>query len=351
MRRYIEATIFVLMLLACCFPGHGQAATCQVESTTSGTLFKTHLNADCTESEREAKAIEASRLLDAIKQGKTIDLKGVVIKGDLILDGLPLSAVPAGLEQVPGVTEGKARVITGAVTLVNSIVHGAIRHQSPQGLLIFNGPVTFSGTTFEQIVDLSRALFAQPLTLSGAVLLKESYFVQDRFLSHVTCEKTAFGPHARFHRSVFLGPVTFQQSGFSGLAEFLEVQFEKDANFSRTYFKLGTGFSGSRFQSLADFSEALFDREAFFTFTQFDGDVYFRRATFRSTADFDDAVFKGRDDFSKVLFEGAAQFARVKRPELSPEPLGIENATVQYAITLSLLIFSALLIVYLIRSR
>ncbi len=351
MLQYVEATTLVWILLALFFAGSGQAATCQAESSFSGTLFKIHLSADCTEGEREAKAIVAPQLFEAIKQGKVIDLKGVVIRGDVILDNLLLRTVPPGLEQVPGVTEGKARVVSGAVTIVNSTVRGAIRHQSSHGLLIFNGPVTFSGTTFEQIVDLSRSLFVQPLTLSGAVLLKESYFVQGRFLSTVACEKTAFGPHTRFHRSVFLGPVTFQQSGFSGLAEFLEVQFEREANLSRTYFKMGTGFSGSRFQRLADFSEALFDREAFFTFTQFDGDVYFRRATFRSTADFDDAVFKGRDDFSKVLFERAPQFARVKRPEHSPEPLGIENPNIQYAITLSLLIFSAFLVVYLIRSR
>ena len=116
-------------------------------------------------------------------------------------------------------------------------------------------------------------------------------------------------------------------------------------------FKLGTGFSGSRFQGLADFSEASFDREAFFTFTLFDGDAYFRRATFRSTADFSDASFKGRDDFSKAFFEKGPQFTRAARSATGQAPLEIENQTVQYAIILSLLVFGALLIVYLIRSR
>jgi uncharacterized protein YjbI with pentapeptide repeats len=167
----------------------------------------------------------------------------------------------------------------------------------------------------------------------------------------MSAEKTAFGPHTRFHRSVFQGPVTFQQSGFNGLAEFLEVVFEKDANLSRTYFKLGTGFSGSRFQGLADFSEASFDREAFFTFTIFEGDAYFRRTTFRSTADFSDASFKGRDDFSKVIFEKSPQFTGVARSAPVQASLRLENQTIQYAIILSLLVFSALLIAYLIRLR
>ncbi|MBU6480941.1 MAG: pentapeptide repeat-containing protein [Nitrospirae bacterium] len=334
-------------------PLDAAASNCQVETPASGpgVALTLHLGADCTEQEREARAVDATQLLQAFREGKGIDLSGVVIRGELSLDTLPVGPLPSELEGMKELQVREVRVIPGSMTIVNSVVRGAIRHRSTQGLLVVKGAVKFSGTRFEEIVDLSRAVFMQPMTLSGAVFLRESYFVQGRFLRDLFAEKTAFGPHTRFHRSVFQGPVTFQQSGFNGLAEFLEVVFEKDANLSRTYFKLGTGFSGSRFQGLADFSEASFDREAFFTFTRFDGDAYFRRATFRSTADFSDASFKGRDDFSKVFFEKGPQFTRATRSETAPAPLGLENQRIQYAITLSLLVFSVLLIVYLIRSR
>lgn len=329
------------------------SSTCSVAQSASGTgaAFMLHLGADCTEQEREARAVDAAQLLQALKEGKGIDLSGVVVRGDLSLDTLPVGPLPPELEGMKELQGREIRVIAGSLTIVNSVVRGAIRHQSRQGLLVMKGPVTFRGTKFEQIVDLSQSLFVQPVTLSGAVFLQESYFVQGRFLRDLFAEKTAFGPHTRFHRSVFHGPVTFQQSGFNGLVEFLEVVFEKDANLSRTYFKLGTGFSGSRFQGLADFSEATFDREAFFTFTLFEGDAYFRRATFRSAADFSDAKFKGREDFSKVFFEQGPLFTRATRSATGQAPLGLENQTVQYAIILSLLIFSAMLIAYLIRSR
>jgi uncharacterized protein YjbI with pentapeptide repeats len=334
-------------------PLDAPGSNCQVETPASGSgvALTLHLGADCTEQEREARAVDATQLLQAFREGKGIDLSGVVIRGDLSLDTLPVGPLPPELEGMKELEGREVRVIPGSMTIVNSVVRGAIRHQSAQGLLVVKGPVMFSGTRFEQLVDLSQTLFIQPVTLSGAVFLRESYFVKGRFLRDLFAEKTAFGPHTRFHRSVFHGPVTFQQSGFNGLAEFLEVIFEKDVNLSRTYFKLGTGFSGSRFQGLADFSEATFDREAFFTFTQFDGDAYFRRATFRSTADFSDASFKGRDDFSKVFFEKGPEFTRATRSATAPAPLGIENQTTQYAIILSLLVFSALLIAYLIRSR
>ena len=331
----------------------GIATACDVNdgSTQGGTALTLSLSENCTDAEREARVVEAKRVLDALVQGKAIDLSGVVIRGDLTMETLPAGPVPQDLKGVSAVAEHDVRVVPGAVSIVKSIVRGAIRHQSSQGQLVFRGPVTFAGTRFEQMVDLSRSVFLQPVILSGAIFLQESYFVQSRFLSDVVSEKTAFGPHTRFHRSRFHGPATFQQSGFSGLAEFLEVEFEKDVNFSRTYFKLGTGFSGSRFRGMVDFSEALFDREAFFSFAIFEGDVFFRRATFRSTADFSNAEFQGRDDFAKVFFERGPEFTGVKRTGREKDPLGLENPKVQYAVTLSLLVFSALLIAYLIKSK
>jgi len=335
----------------CLFPVSA-AAGCLIDDAGTGPqqLLRVHLSASCTQAEREAHAVNASTLLAALKDGRTVDLDGVVVRGDVALETLPVVTTPPSLDGIVEPEDKDIRVVLGGLSLVNSVVQGKIVHRSANGTLVFSGPVSFAGTTFQQMLDLSRAVFTQHLILSGAVFLAEGYFVQGQFLSEMVGEKAAFGPHTRFHRARFHGPVTFEQSGFSGLAEFLEVRFDRDANLARTYFKRGTGFSGSQFAGLADFSEALFDGDAFFTFTRFDGDAYFRRATFRATADFDDAQFNGREDFSKVFFEKGPQFARAKRFGTA-QSLGIENPQVQYAITLSLLLFSVVLIAYLIRSR
>jgi hypothetical protein len=334
-------------------PLGAEGSNCQMETGTSGVgiVLTRHLGVECTEQERVARAVDATELLQAFREGKGVDLSGVVVRGDLSLDALPVSPLPPELEGMKELQSHEIRVIPGSLIIVNSVVHGAVRHGSTQGLLVAKGPVTFSGTKFEQLVDLSRAIFVQPVTMAGAVFLRESYFVQGRFLRDMSAEKTAFGPHTRFHRSIFEGPVTFQQSGFNGLAEFLEVVFEKNVDLSRTSFKLGTGFSGSRFHSLANFSDASFDREAFFTFTQFDGDADFRRATFRSTADFSNASFKGRDDFSTASFAKGPQFTGTVRPATGESRPESENQMTPYAIGLSILTLIALLIVYVIRSR
>jgi len=329
------------------------ASGCPVDAPVpgSGMALTRHLGADCTEQEREARAVDATQLLQAFKEGKGIDLSGVVVRGDLVLDLLPVGPLPTELEGMKELQKREVRVIPGSMRIVDSVVHGVIRDGSAQGLLVVKGPVAFSGTRFERAVDLSRAVFIKPVTLSGAAFLQESYFVQGRFLERMNAEKTAFGPHTRFHRSVFQAPVTFQQSRFNGLAEFLEVTFEKDADVSRTNFKLGTGFSGSHFHGLADFSQASFDRDAFFTFTLFDGDANFHGVTFRSTADFSNASFKGRDDFSDASFKQSPQFtgaARSATAQALPKP---ENQMVPYAIAFSILACIAMLIVYRIRSR
>ena len=326
-------------------------SNCVVETHLSGqgAALRLHLGAGCTEQEREARAVGAAQLLQAFKEGKGIDLLGVVVRGDLSLDMVPVGPLPPELEGIKELQGREIRVIPGSLAIVDSVVRGTITHRSAQGLLVVKGPATFRGTRFEQLVDLSRSVFIQPVTLSGAVFSQESYFVQGRFLRGMVADKTSFGPHTRFHRSLFQGPVTFQQARFNGLGEFLEVVFEKDVNLSRAYFKLGTGFSGSRFQGLADFSEASFDGQAFFTFTQFDGDADFRRVTFRSTADFSNASFKGKDDFSKASFEQGSQFTNATRSATVQAPPERDNEIIQYAVIAILLTFGALLIIYRVR--
>jgi uncharacterized protein YjbI with pentapeptide repeats len=334
-------------------PSGAGGSTCQAETSDPGpgVGLVRHLSVDCTEQEREARAVDATQVLQAFREGKGIDLAGVVIRGNLSLDTLPVGRLPPELEGAKDLQGFEVRLISGSMKIVNSVVRGTIRYGSTTGLLVIRGPVSFNGTRFEQVVDLSRSVFIQPVTLSDAQFLRESYFVQGRFLRGLYAEGTMFGPHTRFHRSVFQGPVTFRRSRFNGLAEFLEVTFEKDADLSHSYFTLGTGFSGSRFQGRADFSEVTFEREAFFTFTLFDGDAYFPGARFQSTADFSDASFKGRDDFSKAHFNQKPQFTGAAKPATVQAAQESENRMVPYAVGFTLLAFIALLAVYVIRSR
>lgn len=343
----------IIVLTIVCLGSGKAVADCVVAGDTEnpqGSLTL-RLSQDCSGADRESRALDAQKLFEAIQSGRSIDLEGVVIQGDLDLEKLPVRSNPPSVDGVIAQPGQEVRVVEGSLSVVNSTVRGSMKHGSQRGMLVFRGPVSFAGTTFEQLIDLSRAVFTQSISLSGATFLRESYFVQGRFLREVIAEKAVFGPHVRFHLSQFEEPVSFLQSRFSGLAEFLEVTFRMKANFSGSSFKLGTGFSGSHFQGPVDFSESLFEGDAFFTFTRFDGEADFHRARFRATADFDDAQFNVGEQFSGVTYEKEPQFARAKRPNPSTQVVGMGNPQVQYAITLGLLLLSAILIAYLVKSR
>ncbi|WP_447976741.1 pentapeptide repeat-containing protein [Candidatus Nitrospira bockiana] len=316
-----------------------------------------HLSPDCTEQDRQARAVPAEALLRAIQEGRPIDLSGVVIVGDLDLSRVPVSSladhpdVAATVGDAIRADDAPAiRLVRRAVTIRDSTIRGSVMTRIKDGAVVFQGPVTMAGTVFDGIVDLSRAVFTGAVEFSDAVFNREAFFIQAAFLKPARFERVAFGPHTRFHRARFHEPVTFQRSGFNGLSEFLEVGFGKEASFSRTYFKMGTGFSGGRFAGMLDFSEAVFEREAFFLFTAFEADVYFHRSTFRGQADFSDATFKGGQDFSKTYFAVIPRFERARMTGPPPRGGGLQREDIVYAISASLVIF-AILFLFVLRKR
>ncbi|TAJ07261.1 MAG: hypothetical protein EPO61_14985 [Nitrospirae bacterium] len=323
------------------------AGACLIERGAGAPApFTRHFGQDCTQQEREAQAVPAAELLAALQAGRGLDLEGVVVVGDVALDQLPLLTPEAVFKLPPRIQDiipvediRDVRLIAGPVAIKDSLVRGTIETNLTTGLLVINGPVTMTGTTFERMVDLSYAVFGGPVDFSHAILLREGFFIHARFTEGARFEATALGTHSRFHKATFAGPVTFKRAGFNGLAEFLEVQFRQEAQFAQTYFKLGTGFSGSRFGGLLDFSEARFDREAFFTHTLFAKDAYFRRATFVGVADFSDAEFRGLEDFSKVLFSAEPRFTRTKLTGERPIPRGLQDPRIMYGIVAALILF------------
>src|SRR5262249_11959611 len=148
-------------------PSGGAAGECRVDRHAErGAVFHVHVSDGCTVPEREAQAIGAKEILAALKQGRSIDLSGVVIHGDLSFDDLPVGVLPVGVlprETATDAPESRAdvRIVAGSFSVVNSVVRGAMQHKSTQDLLVMNGPVTLSNTRFEQPVDLSRAMFVE----------------------------------------------------------------------------------------------------------------------------------------------------------------------------------------------
>mgnify|MGYP000944423409 CR=1 FL=1 len=333
-------------------------AACTVDAPSAGTTgpLKKHLGADCTAAEREANAIPAAAVLRALAQGRTVDLSGAVIQGDLVFDQLPVqkTQMPKGLsaeqeEALKTLNTEEMRIVSGALLLKDSVVQGAIRHRSAKGTLQFEAGVDLQGTTFKDGVDLSRAVFLGPVSIERARFEREAYFIQGHFGQGLRCVDARFGPHTRFHRSVFRGPLECQGSVFDGLAEFLEVVCEQPVNFERARFGSGTGFSGAQFKKTVNFSEAIFSRESFFAFTLFGGETHFAGAQFLQSADFSNAEFKRGEDLAKVRFDQKPSLNGTKGLMKEPGVGEGQSQAQQYLLTLFFLVAAALLVAYAIK--
>lgn len=341
--------VVILSLMMRPFPSLAQ---CRVEAMThTRDAFVKHLSKTCTDDERHTHAVRADELLLAIQQGQAVDLVGVVIVGDLFLDQLPLRNVPLSA-QLPAWTEEllasrgvkNVRIVAQPVSIRDSRVNGVIATKLKDGYLLIRGPVTMTGTTFANMVDLSRTIFSEDVNFSDAVFQREGFFLQTVFKRPVRFERAVFGLHTRFHRARFGETATFEGAQFNGLAEFLEVTFDKDANLSRSSFKMGTGFSGAHFTGHVDFSEALFERDVYFLFAHFAGDSHFSRTAFRGQADFSDAQFRGMNDFSHVSFAVDPVFQRTKLSGSFPTRENTYNFNAMYGIAVSFLVLTLLLI-------
>jgi len=362
--RSLKSLLFVVMVFtaggALLMPARPVDAACTVESSPAGkpgTLMK-HLGAGCTAAEREANAVGAAAILKAASLGEAVDLVGVMVQGDLIFDQLPLykSQIPKGLtpEQqadLSALDAEELRMVSGPITIRDSIVQGALRHRSVKGTLQFAGPVDLEGTQFKDGFDLSRAVFQGAVTVDRVKFEREAYFIQGQFAQSFHCAGTRFGPHTRFHRSVFHGAVDCQGSLFDGMTEFLEVVFEQPVQFDRARFGLGTGFSGAQFKKSVSFAEAIFSREAFFGFAVFSGNAQFAGAQFLQAADFSNAEFKRVEDLAKARFDQAPSMTGVKGLSQEGQGKGGQSPAMAYGVTLFFLLVAAVLVAYALKMK
>jgi uncharacterized protein YjbI with pentapeptide repeats len=356
-RRCPEFLILTLLILGGL--ATNTRAECQVLVTESsaGVLSK-RLSVECTDLDREAEAVTSDQVLEALAQGRGVDLEGVLITGDLHLDALPILPVEklgAQASRVRGAVGEKAleplRIVAGSLSIRDSHVRGEIATKIVRGYVVMAGRVTMTGTTFERAVDFSHSVFLQPVDFGNAELRKEAYFIQARFLEGAEFTEASFGSRARFHKAHFLNTAGFTKTRFNGMAEFLELRFHKEARFSQSYFRVGTGFSGSRFGGPSNWSDAVFERGAFFLHTVFEGDADFRGATFRGLSDFSQAEFLGVEDFSTAIFDKEPRFSGAKSSGGRATPGGLQDPRLMYGAAAALLVLTVAFLWALRRRR
>jgi uncharacterized protein YjbI with pentapeptide repeats len=314
-----------------------------------------HVEGPCSPEEQQTLAVKGADLLEALEQGRSVDLHGVLVVDDVMLDLLPLH----DFTEQPGIPQAvrerlqqrhiaAARVIPGVVSIRHSRFEKVLATNLVEGALLMLGAVDFTGTIFQQSVDLSKTVFADPMKFADARVDFEAFFIDAEFHQPVDFSKVTFGTHSRFHSAAFHDQVTFAGTHFSGVAEFLEVEFRQGANFSQSRFAGGTGFSGSVFGGPTDFSGVTFEHEIYWRFTEFTQPVSFRHAEFHNVVDFTNAKFDERQDFSGAVFHTPPELTG---SNLAPDQVsaqGWRSQKAQYVIFAGLVI---LVVFYLWASK
>ncbi len=274
-----------------------------------------HLEGFCFSGDQRELSVKGEAILEALENGKSLDLQGALVVGDVMLDQLPLQP----LEEIPGIPQDirnglkersleQVRVISGSISIRDSQFENVLATNLVNDVLVILGEVDLSGTTFLQSVDFSKIIFNKPSVFSKVSVGYEAFFIGAQFEETTDFSHANFGTHSRFHKAVFLAPVSFAEVEFKGVAEFLEVQFSELVNFSNAKFLSGTGFSGSVFYGPAKFSGIQTHRETYFRFSEFRDGVSFRHAKFQNVIDFSNSQFDGAFDFSDAEFAVKPEF-------------------------------------------
>jgi len=331
------------------FPNVAEA--CRLLERPAGLeeVFWIHVDGYCSMTDRREMAASGSDLLAALEQGKSVDLLGVVVSGDVLLDRLSLHPV-ADLPEFPkAVQENLAqrgveaiRFIPGSITIRESQFDRVFATNLSEGALVILGEMDLRDSVFVQSIDFSKTIFVEPVTVNGMRVDFEGFFIGAQFLQAADFSQVMFGTHSRFHKAIFQAPVTFADAQFKGVAEFLEVSFNSEANFSNVGFDSGTGFSGSIFRGLADFSGSVFGHEIYFRFSEFRDNVKFAGADFRKVVDFSNSKFANPADLSgaSFLIRPESAGSNLQLPDLSPNLW--RSPAIQLTIAVCLLLLGGL---------
>jgi len=284
-------------------------------------VFWVHVEGPCLPEEQALLAVRGADILEALEHGRSVDIEGVLVVDDVMLDLLPLHDLSGNSDIPPAVQErlqqqriAAVRVIPGILSIRHSRFEKVLATNLVEGALLMLGAVDFTGTVFQQSIDLSKVMFVGPLEFSTVRVDFEAFFIGSQFDRAVNFSQVTFGTHSRFHKAVFHDRVTFADAHFNGVAEFLEVEFQDAADFPRSHFGSGTGFSGSVFGGQADFSAVTVDHEIYFRFTEFKQQVSFQDTQFHNVVDFTSARFDGGQDFSGVVFHAPPELTESNLP-------------------------------------
>jgi uncharacterized protein YjbI with pentapeptide repeats len=280
---------------------------------------------DYSEAEKEAQPIDAEEIVEAIKDGKAVEIINAVIEGHFILNSVNVkSNVTIQRTKIRGSVDWSYAAFKQVLHLENSI---------------FETDATFTATTIDKDIFLDNAtflgiaalsditvtgvfycrstIFKKEVTFLGAIFKKRLHFDNSTFEGETNFVSARIGGNAVFTGTEFKEPVRFRGAQIEGAALFNQATFEGETNFVSARIGSNAVFTGTEFKEQANFSGAQIEESVFFSQATFEGEADFVIARIGSNAAFNGATFKKQVSFGSARIGGNAMFTGAKFKELA----------------------------------
>ncbi|VVB62432.1 Pentapeptide repeats (9 copies) [uncultured archaeon] len=290
------------------------------------------------------KEVQASEILEKIKNGFQVSYEGVVINGDLDLGKLELA--DRYVTQIPyennylGVTENK-KLITSPINLNDSIINGCVyfnnsifEEEIHFNETEFNGPVSFAGSEFNKSADFERTHFNRAVSFAGCRFENARSFynhaVQSITLTTIIRPVIDQNMHLLAvseagHGNIF-NISQSQENYLKSLHAVSRVQIINGMSPNLTSFfsrpgietllwgssHVAASFWTSIFNGTTTFENSDFKGNVFFENAKFNDMTTFGNSKFRETAGFSGCTFNGTVNFGGSQFKGIADFDSTK---------------------------------------
>jgi hypothetical protein len=269
-----------------------------------------------SDQKKEANPIDAEEIVEAIKDGKEVEIINAVIEGSFILRSLNVeSEVSIQRTKIKGPLDWSYATFKRVLNFENSI---------------FETDATFKAVTVEKDMFLDNVTFGGFAAFSDITVLgifysrsanykKQSIFTEGNFKKRIELNKSKFEGEANFVSArigsvaVFTGAEFKERASFNGAqigegAFFNPATFEGEANFVSARIGSSAVFTGAEFKEQAIFNGAQIGEGAFFNPATFEGEANFVSARIGSSAVFTGSEFKEQASFSCAQIDGPAFF-------------------------------------------
>ena len=255
----------------------------EVIKEVTASVLKYILPDDWSEEKKEANPIAAKKVVEAINDGKNVEIINAVIDGPLKLKSLNVEGeVTIQRTKIRGPIDWSYAAFKRVLNLENSI---------------FETDVTFTTVTVEKDIFLDGATFCEKAKFSNITVMGVFY-----------SQSTTFRKDVIFTDGTFKKRIKFSKSTFEGAANFVSARTGINAVFTRAEFKQRASFNSAQIEGSAFFNPATFEGDANFGSTRIGSNAVFTRAEFKQHAYFDSAQIERESHFEETVFANDVSF-------------------------------------------